>query len=64
MSTINECPGCGTLDTDRQMIDWMRDGVDVVYTCYDCNIDFVASLRDPLKEVSHRYDEQEGGLDE
>jgi len=56
MEAINECPECGTRDTERQMLDWMHDGVDIVYSCYDCEIDFVASMRQPVKEVIQRYD--------
>jgi Zn ribbon nucleic-acid-binding protein len=56
MNVINECPECGTRDTDRQMLDWHRDGVDVMYSCYDCEIDFVASLRQPIKEVIQEYE--------
>jgi len=56
MNVINECPECGTRDTDRQMLDWHRDGIDVVYSCYDCEIDFVASLRQPIKEVIQEYE--------
>lgn len=56
--SINECPECGTLETDRQMLEWHRDGLDIVYSCYECEIDFVASLRDPIKEIVQRYDSE------
>lgn len=56
VEVLNECPECGTRETERQMIDWMRDGVDIVYTCYGCDIDFVSSMRQPIKEVVHEYE--------
>ena len=61
MEAINECPECGTRDTEKQMLDWMHDGVEIVYTCETCGLDFVASLRQPIKEVVHRYDAEVTG---
>jgi len=54
---VNACPECGALETERQMIDWLRDGVDIVYSCPACRIDFVAAFRHPTKEVVHEYEE-------
>ena len=59
MTILNECPECDTLETDRQMIDWHRDGVELVYTCYSCNIDFAVWLGQPVKEIIHEYEEAE-----
>lgn len=56
---LNECPECGTLETEKQMLDWVRGGVDIVYSCPDCGIDFVTTLRKPVKEVVHRYEESD-----
>lgn len=56
MDELNACPECGTLGTERQMLDWMRGGVDIVYSCSDCQLDFVSSLRNPVKEVVHQYE--------
>ena len=56
-TAINECPECRTRETDRQMLDWHRDGVEIVYSCYDCEIDFVTWLGQPTKEVVQEYGE-------
>ena len=56
---LNECPRCETLETERQMLDWVHGGVDIVYSCPACGIDFVTSLRNPIKEVVYEYEDAE-----
>jgi len=51
---LNECPDCGSLDTNREMIDWHRDSVEIVYTCDNCKSQFVTKLANPIKEVMER----------
>jgi len=56
MTQLRTCPECDTQETERQMVEWMHDGVDVIFSCPDCMLDFVVSLRRPVKEVTHRYE--------
>lgn len=38
------CPECGSLDTQREFVEWYTDGAEVVHTC-PCGTQYVAHYR-------------------
>ena len=56
MMLLETCPECKADNTDRQMVEFESDGIEIVYTCYECSIDFTVWCGASTKTTVHEYD--------
>jgi Zn ribbon nucleic-acid-binding protein len=58
MTHNNECPVCGSLDTHREWVEWLSDGVVEIRTC-ECGAEYENKFFDAIRNVTRNPEDED-----